>query len=242
MVTHTLVQSTNTTVAPTNVTKAQFVKAYRTAEKRAIVSAGGLAFSAEDRLLLNSMRVTLGYDFTQAASAVSLNAEDYARHWQRFQHWANQIKKGLVRVAPPADEIADRTHKSTRAVKNPKKPRQAARTQPQGLNKEQVKVLGTIAVETADNKAQALHQLGMIFATREEAEAHLQEVMYGLVRLGMSDMDALVPSVQAKLIKAKEEIELEAKAQAIVTVLERSGAAAGEASKILELARQLMPA
>lgn len=241
MATHTFpAQTADNTIAQA-VTVTQFVKTYRSAEKRAGVSAGGLAFSEQDRLTLNAMRVALGFDFTQAANAVSEDPKDYARHWQRFQHWANQIKKGLIRVAPEAAEIADRTHKSARATKPAKKPVQQPQEQPRGLTGEQVKSLGVIALNGASNKADALHQLGMVFADRAAAEAHLQEVMYGLVRLGMDDIDVLVPTMQAKLIKAKQDMELEAKAQAIVTVLERTGIHADEAGKILELAMSLMP-
>lgn len=236
MATHTQPTQNNQTV-----TVSQFVKTYRSAEKRATVSAGGLAFSEQDRLTLNAMRVALGFDFTQAANAVSENPVDYARHWQRFQHWANQIKKGLIRVAPEAAEIADRTHKTARASKGNRKPRQSAPTQPQAGTQAEVKTLGTMAI-SASGKGDTLHQLGMIFTNREEAEAHLQEVMYGMARLGMDDMDALVPTIQAKLLKAKADLELEAKAQAIVTVLERTGTSPNEASHILELAMSLMPA
>lgn len=238
MATHTLI---TTPAAKANEqrlnSKAKFIKLYRDAEARATVSAGGLAFQAEDRLSLNAMRVALGYDFTQAADAVTVDAKDYARHWQRFQHWANQIAKGLIRVAPEAAEIADRTHKNARVTKDTAK-RSKAATATQAAKevgqKEQPQVVSA-------GKGEALHQLGMIFTNREEAEAHLQEVVYGLARLGMDDMDALVPSIQAKLMKAKSDLELEAKAQAVVTVLERSGSNNIEATKILELAMSLMP-
>lgn len=246
MVTHTLISTGFN--GSTKATKAQFVKLYRDAEKRATVSAGGLAFQAEDRLSLNAMRVSLGYDFTQAADAVTVDAKDYARHWQRFQHWANQIKKGLIRVAPEAAEIADRTHKTARKTKDTAKRSQAltaTQSAKEAGQKEPAKPLGTLiidsALQAANGKGESLHQLGMIFNTREEAEAHLQEVVYGLARLGMDDMDALVPTIQAKLLKAKADLELEAKAQAVVTVLERAGSNTSEATKILELAMSLMP-
>jgi hypothetical protein len=238
----TMATHTYNTQQQAQVTVTQFVKTYRSAEKRATVSAGGLAFSEQDRLTLNAMRVALGFDFTKAADAVSENPADYARHWQRFQHWANQIKKGLIRVAPEAAEIADRTHKNARTAKGGKKPVQTPQTQPQGLSQPQLKQLGTMAVNSTLKQADALHQLGMIFANREEAEAHLQDVMYGMARLGMDDMDALVPTIQAKLMKAKQDLELEAKAQAIVTVLERTGIHSSEVTQILELAKSLMPA
>lgn len=242
MVTHTLVTTATNGKA---ATKANFTKLYRDAEKRATVSAGGLAFQAEDRLALNAMRVALGYDFTQAADAVTVDGKDYARHWQRFQHWANQIKKGLIRVAPEAAEIADRTHKNARKTKDTAKRSQAANVAQSAKDagqKEQAKTIGTMVIGSSAKLAgESVHQLGMIFTTREEAEAHLQEVVYGLARLGMDDMDALVPTIQAKLLKAKADLELEAKAQAVVTVLERAGTNNADATKILELAMSLMP-
>lgn len=243
MVTHTYAQNNNAVAATQQtVTVTQFVKTYRSAEKRATVSAGGLAFSEQDRLTLNAMRVALGMDFTQAAAAVTVEPADYARHWQRFQHWANQIKKGLIRVAPEAAEIADRTHKNARAAKAGKKDAQKRQQAPTGAGKPQAgKTVGHIAVNTSKTPTDALHQLGMVFHTREEAEAHLQEVMYGLVRLGMDDIGALMPTVQVQLMKAKQDMELEAKAQAIVTVLERTGVHGGEAAQILEMAMALMP-
>lgn len=224
MVTHTQAQSN------TKATKAQFVAAYRAAEKRAITSAGGLAFLAEDRLTLNAMRVALGYDFQQAAEAVSLNPADYARHWQRMQHWAKQISKGEIRVAPEAAEFADRTHKKPTRKGNGKKSQnrnQSAQT------KSEPKQIKDIVLPT--------HQLGMVFSDRAAAEAHLQEVMYGLARLGMDDMDALVPAIQSQLIKARQELEMEAKAQAVVTVLEGAGIIGSDAARILEIAKTLMP-
>lgn len=233
MATHTITQNSPVTVA-------QFVKTYRDAEKRAIVSAGGMAFSEADRLTLNAMRVALNFDYTQAADAVTTIPAEYSRHWQRFQHWAKQIKAGTIRVAPEAAEIADRTHKSARTVKNPV----AKKNQhiPQQLEQHERKLLASIAIGGTTTQGEALHQLGMVFATREEALAHLQEVAYGLIRIGMEDIDGLVPTLQASLITARQNLELEAKAQAIVKQLELTGAYGGDAARILELAMSLMPA
>lgn len=217
--------TTQINVQGVSVTRAQFVKVYRDAEKRATVSAGGLAFLEQDRLTLNAMRVALGYDFTQAADAVSESPADYARHWQRFQHWAKQIASGTIRVAPEADYIADRTHKN-------------ARRGGKGANTKRHEQTEQAPVkETQETK----HHLGMVFSSREEAMAHLKAVAYGLVRVGVDSVDAVVPELQANMMLAKQNLELEATAATIVKALEKTGLPANDTNRILALALELMP-
>ena len=220
------------------VTPEQLKKAYRDAEKRATVSAGGLAFMAQDRLTLNAMRVSLGFDFTQAAAAVADKPEEFARHWQRFQHWAKQIKKGEIRVAPEAAEMADRTHKKpTRNGKNKKEA--TARSPSPKLAPEQQKQLKDVALATAETKAEAEYHLSTVFSTREEASKALENVVFGMVKLGMDDLDAIVPAIQANILKAKQQIEWESTAQAVLAVLIKR--VVENAGAILEIARTMVP-
>lgn len=225
--------------APIEITVEDFVKAYEQAEKNAIVSAGGMAFNAEDRINLNAMREALGLDFTRAADAVTKDPATYTRHWQRFHHWAKQIKKGSINVAPPADEIADRTHKSRRVVKakNQNNKQKGLDHLPIGTKKE----IAQVIVNNAESHADAERQLGIVFDSREQAQQHLQDVCYGLVRLGMTDADGLSAQLKAAMGRAEYDLRVESEAQRIIRQMEAAGITRNDLDRVMSLAKQLMP-
>lgn len=87
------------------ITKAQLKANYEAAEKRATVSATGVAFSLEDRVALNSQRIALKLDTSQAGRLVAGEngtRNDYQRHYARFNFWAEQVETGVIRIAPAA--------------------------------------------------------------------------------------------------------------------------------------------
>jgi hypothetical protein len=95
-------------------TKTQLKAAYITAEKRATPSANGVAFSVEDRVALNSLRVALRLDCSQAGELIAGGRTDrveYQRHYARFNFWKEQVETGVIRIAPPATgEYVGRVH------------------------------------------------------------------------------------------------------------------------------------
>jgi hypothetical protein len=213
-----------------SITKAQFVKNYRASEKRARVCAGGLAFTEADRLMLNQQRQDLNYDCTMAAEAVSLTPSEHSRHWQRFDAWDKQVKKGVIRVAPEAAYQADRTHKSSR--RNVGKKASTSPVQHQQLS------LATVIASMKPSSPQGVTVVS--FDTREDAEAHLKAVCLGLVKLGMVDADGISTIIQSGINEALGILSMQTKAQMLVEAL--GGMSSAEAVAIMELARNLMPA
>lgn len=61
------------------------------------------------------------------------------------------------------------------------------------------------------------------------------------MRVGVDSVDAVVPELQANMMLAKQNLELEATAATIVKALEKTGLPANDTNRILALALELMP-
>ena len=83
---------------------AQFVTLYFQAEARANPAPNGVTFRAEDRKALDQMRIELQLGVEDAARLVMagklFNSQEYSKHWNRFNTFARQGKKGKFNVAP----------------------------------------------------------------------------------------------------------------------------------------------
>lgn len=87
-------------MSTTKITKAQFVKNYKEAEKRATPSATGVSFDITDRIALNEQRKQLGMDYSMAANLVGDNKS--GKSYNRFALWERQVETGQIRTAHPA--------------------------------------------------------------------------------------------------------------------------------------------
>lgn len=87
-----------------SITKAQFVTNYLQAEKRAKPSNRGVSFLVKDRAELNEQRKQLGLCSARAAELVMSGSPfsrlDYSKHWNRFNMFEAQAKRGQFIMAP----------------------------------------------------------------------------------------------------------------------------------------------
>lgn len=89
----------------TSITKSQLKSTYAAAEKRAVPCSNGVAFSVEDRVSLNALRVAMNLDCSQIAEFIAGGRNDrveYQRHYARFSFWKEQVDMGVIRIAPAA--------------------------------------------------------------------------------------------------------------------------------------------
>lgn len=91
----------------TKITKAQFVTNFKAAEARAVPSSAGVAFTVEDRLILNSQRIQLGLSTYQASKLVGGDYNTTQRNEQRFRVFDYQVANGVIRMqaAPTGEHV-----------------------------------------------------------------------------------------------------------------------------------------